>query len=157
MSDIITGQDNKTLRQKSLPVKRIDADVRSLIAKMKKEMEENDGAGLAAVQIGEPLSVIVCQLDDKFYSFINPEIVKSSSETDVAVEGCLSLPHIYGEVERPQKITLKALDFNGRKIKMKAFGMLARVIQHEMDHLNGVLFVDKAKSLQEDWQKSQAL
>ena len=143
--EILIGEQNKTLRQKSLPVRHINADVRNLIKQMKKKMEENNGVGLAAIQVGEPTRIIVCEIDDKFYTFINPEIIKSFPETLVMEEGCLSLPNIYGEVERPKKIILKAVNFNGKKIKMKAFGLLSRVIQHEMDHLDGILFIDKAK------------
>ena len=155
--EILTGESNKTLRQKSLPVKHIDADVRSLIKQMKEIMEENNGVGLAAIQIGEPTCIIICEIDDKFYTFINPEIIKSFPETSVMEEGCLSLPNIYGEVERPKKITIKAINFDGKKIKMKAFGLLARVIQHELDHLEGVLFIDKAKNITKQARKTAAL
>ncbi len=101
--EILIGEQNKTLRQKSLPVRHINADVRNLIKQMKKKMEENNGVGLAAIQVGEPTRIIVCEIDDKFYTFINPEIIKSFPETLVMEEGCLSLPGIYGEVERPKK------------------------------------------------------
>ncbi len=155
--EILTGENNKTLRQKSLPVKHIDANVRSLIEQMKKVIKQNNGVGLAAIQVGEPTRVIICEIDDKFYTFINPEIIKSFSETSVTDEGCLSLPNIYGEVERSKKITLKAINFDGKKIKMKAFGLLARVIQHELDHLDGVLFIDKAKNITKQTRKTVAL
>jgi len=140
--EILTGENNKTLKQKSLPVKHIDAEVRSLIGQMKEVMRQNNGVGLAAIQVGEPTRIIICEIDDKFYTFINPEIIKSFPETSVTEEGCLSLPNIYGEVERPKKIILKAINFDGKKMKMKAFGLLARVIQHELDHLDGILFID---------------
>jgi len=155
--EILTGEKNKTLRQKSLPVRHINSDVRTLIQQMKKVMEENNGVGLAAIQIGEPTRIVICELNDKFYTFINPEITKFSQETSVMEEGCLSLPNIYGEVERPKKISLKAINFNGKKIKIKAFGLLARVIQHEIDHLDGILFIDKAKNITKQTQKTTAL
>ena len=155
--EILIGENNKTLRQRSLPVKHIDADVRSLIEQMKKVMEQNNGVGLAAIQIGEPTRIIICEIDDKFYTFINPEIIKSFPGTLVTEEGCLSLPNIYGEVERPKKISLKAINFDGKKIKIKVFGLLARVIQHEIDHLDGVLFIDKAKNITKQTQKTRAL
>jgi len=148
--EILIGENNKTLKQKSLPVKHIDAGVRSLIEQMKEVMRQNNGVGLAAIQIGEPTRIIICEIDDKSYTFINPEIIKSFPETSVMEEGCLSLPNIYGEVERPKKIILKAINFNGKKIKMKAFGLLSRVIQHELDHLDGILFIDKAKNIKEE-------
>ena len=155
--EILIGENNKTLRQRSLPVKHIDADVRSLIEQMKKVMEQNNGVGLAAIQIGEPTRIIICEIDDKFYTFINPEIIKSFPETLVTEEGCLSLPNIYGEVERPKKISLQAINFDGKKIKIKVFGLLARVIQHEIDHLDGILFIDKAKNITKQTQKTRAL
>jgi peptide deformylase len=155
--EILTGENNKTLKQKSLPVKHIDAGVRSLIEQMKEVMRQNNGVGLAAIQVGEPTRIIICEVDDRFYAFINPEIIKSFPETLVTEEGCLSLPNIYGEVERPKKIILKAINFDGKKIKMKAFGLLARVIQHELDHLDGILFIDKAKNITENTKKTTAL
>jgi peptide deformylase len=155
--EILIGKNNKTLIQKSLPVKHIDASVRSFIEKMKRVMKQNNGVGLAAIQLGEPMRIIVCEIDDKFYTFINPEIIKFSSNTSIAEEGCLSLPNIYGEVERPEKITLKAINFDGKKIKIKAYGLLARVIQHETDHLDGILFTDKAKNITEQKGKKSAL
>ena len=155
--EILIGENNKTLRQKSLPVRRINADARSLIEQMRKVIKQNNGVGLAAIQIGEPTRIIVCEIDDKFYTFINPEIIKSFSETSVTEEGCLSLPNMYGEVERPKKISLKAINFDGKKIKIKAFGLLARVVQHEIDHLDGILFIDKAKNITKQTRKTTAL
>ena len=155
--EILIGENNKTLRQRSLPVRHINADVRNLIEQMKKTIKENNGVGLAAIQIGEPTRIIVCEIDDKFYTFINPEIIKSFPETSVTEEGCLSLPGIYGEVERPKKISIKATNFEGKKIKMKAFDLLARVIQHEIDHLDGILFIDKATNITKQTQKATAL
>ncbi|HZI95594.1 MAG TPA: peptide deformylase [Candidatus Paceibacterota bacterium] len=155
--EILIGENNQTLRQKSLPVRRINADVRSLIEQMRKVMKQNNGVGLAAIQIGEPTRIIVCEIDDKFYAFINPEIIKSFPETSAMEEGCLSLPNMYGEVERPKKISLKAIDFDGKKIKIKAFGLLARVVQHEIDHLDGILFIDKAKDITKQIRKTTAL
>jgi peptide deformylase len=94
---------------------------------------------------------------NKFYAFINPEIIKSSKKSSFLEEGCLSLPNIYGEVERPEKIIFKAINSDGKKIKLKAFGLLARVIQHEIDHLDGILFIDKAKNIKKELQKDTAL
>ena len=155
--EILTGENNKTLRQKSLPVKHIDSDVRSLIEQMKEVVRQNNGVGLAAIQVGEPTRIIICEIDDKFYTFINPEIIKFFPETSIMEEGCLSLPNIYGEVERSKRITLKAINFDGKKIKMKAFGLLAREIQHEADQLDGILFIDKAKNITKQTRKTGAL
>jgi len=148
--DILTGEKNPILRQKSKFVEHLTKEVRDLIIQMKKIMENDNGVGLAAPQINVSQRIIICNVDNKFYSFINPEIVKSSKETSSIEEGCLSLPNIYGEVERPEKIILKAIDSDGKKIKLKVFGLLARVIQHEIDHLDGILFIDKAKNIIKD-------
>jgi len=171
--ELLIGENNRTLRQKSLSVKHIDSEARSLIEQMKEIINQNNGVGLAAIQIGVPLRIIICQIDDKnlafgenlvshfarnkFYTLINPEITKFFPETSIMEEGCLSLPNIYGEVERPEKITVKAINFDGKKIKLKAFGLLARVIQHEIDHLDGILFVDKAKNIKKESRKGTAL
>lgn len=144
---IITGENNKILRSKSQPVKKIDAKTKSLVSEMKKIIEKHDGVGLAAIQVGIPLRIVVCKIDDKFYSFINPEIVKFFSKKIIMEEGCLSLPGVTGEVERPEKILIKALTENNKILKIKVFGLLARILQHEIDHLDGILFIDKAKNI----------
>jgi peptide deformylase len=148
--EILTGEKNPILRQKSEPMEHLTKESRDLIIQMKKIMEDNNGIGLAAPQINVSLRIIVCELDNKFYAFINPEIIKFSKKTSLLEEGCLSLPNIYGEVARPEKIILKATNPEGKKIKLKAFGLLARVIQHEIDHLDGILFIDKAKNIIKD-------
>lgn len=155
--ELITGKNNQLLRQKSMPVKHINAEVRHLIIEMKKIMRQNNGVGLAAIQVSEPLRIVICELDNKFYALINPEIIRFSSKTSIMEEGCLSLPHIFGEVERSEKIVVKATNFEGKKIKLKAFGALARVLQHEIDHLDGILFIDKAKNIREEKNKGVAL
>ncbi|HOQ15381.1 MAG TPA: peptide deformylase [Candidatus Paceibacterota bacterium] len=150
MVEILTGENNPLLRTKCQPVEKIDKNIRSIIEEMKETMERANGVGLAANQIGYSLRIITVQLEDKFYAFINPEIVKTFPATSVSQEGCLSLPLIVGEVERPEKIILKATDLSGKKIKKikrKFFGLLARIIQHEVDHLDGILFIDKAKNI----------
>ena len=166
--DRLTGDKIPILLQKSQPVEHLTKEVRDLIIQMKKIVEDNNGVGLAAPQINVSLRVIVCEVDNKnlprfarqnlvsrfaqnkFYAFINPEIIKSSKKPYSLEEGCLSLPNIYGEVERPEKIILKATNSEGKKIKLKAFRLLARVIQHEIDHLDGILFIDKAKNIIKD-------
>lgn len=155
--ELIIGENNQMLRQKSLPVNKIDAGIRNLIKEMIVLTKQNEGIGLAAIQTGNPLRIVVCEVNDKVYSLINPEIVKTSSETSVLDEGCLSLPNIFGEVERPEKIVVKGTTAEGKKIKFKAFGLLARVLQHEIDHLDGILFTDKAKNVREETRKRTAL
>ena len=147
MTTIIQGEKNPILRQKSKEVEHFTKEVYDLIEKMKQIIAKENALGLAAVQIGIPTRIIVCRVNDDFKVFINPEIKKFSKQTDILQEGCLSLPGIYGEVERSKTITLQARNEEGKKIKLKTFGLLARIIQHELDHLNGILFTDKAKNI----------
>lgn len=132
-------------------------ELQDLIKKMRKIMISTNGVGLSANQLGMNLRFFVAQIPEisnqrklmsgKFYAIFNPEIIKFSKNKIIMEEGCLSVPGIYGLVERPKKITLVGYDKNGRKIKIKAQGFLARVFQHEVDHLNGVLFIDRTKNI----------
>ncbi len=152
--NIIT-EKNPILRQKAREIdfEQISKkDLLKLIKGMKETMAKADGIGLAAPQIGKSLRIFVIAeniLDKNYYptAFINPEIKKPSKETVLMEEGCLSVPGIYGIVERPRKIKIKAVNELGHKIEFKADLLLARVIQHEYDHLEGILFIDKAKEL----------
>lgn len=118
-------------------------EIRELVKRMRKAMKEANGVGLSANQIGLEIRAFVAQDGNKFYAVFNPEMIKASKEKIDYVEGCLSVPKKYGSVSRPEKITLIGFDQNGKKLKIKAWGFLARVFQHEIDHLNGVLFTDK--------------
>ncbi|MEW5805715.1 MAG: peptide deformylase [Patescibacteria group bacterium] len=149
--NLITGKNKKILRTPAKPVEKITPEIRQLVRQMKKTMKESRGIGLAAPQVGVNLQIFVAQTyyqdegyQGKLYAIINPKIVSLSKQTDKMEEGCLSLPKIYGEVERPKKITIEGLDEMGKKIKIKASGLLAKIFQHEIDHLNGILFVDKS-------------
>ena len=122
-------------------------DTREMIKKMREMMKMAYGIGLSANQIGLDLNVFVAQAEGKFYSIFNPKITKSSEEVLEAEEGCLSVPEVFGKVTRPAKVTLEGFDKNGKKIKIKAWGLLARIFQHETDHLNGTVFIDKATDL----------
>lgn len=122
-------------------------DTREMIKKMREMMKMAYGIGLSANQIGLDLNVFVAQAEGKFYSIFNPKITKSSEEVLEAEEGCLSVPEVFGSVARPAKVTLEGFDKNSKKIKIKAWGLLARIFQHETDHLNGKLFIDKASDL----------
>jgi peptide deformylase len=107
--------------------------------------------GLSANQLGFDWRLFIVEVSDdngklKFYAVFNPEIIKASKNKIILEEGCLSVPGIWGLVERPEQIILAGFDKNGRKIKIKAWGLLARIFQHEADHLNGILFVDKTKN-----------
>lgn len=128
-------------------------ELRGLVKQMRIAMKENSGVGLSANQIGMPKRIFVAQVPDengrpKFYAVLNPEIIKISAKKIANEEGCLSVPlTTTGIVERPEQITLQGLNLLGKKIKIKAWGLLARVFQHEVDHLNGMLFLDRTKQL----------
>lgn len=129
------------LRRKAEPVERITPTVHTLADRMIRIMHEADGLGLAAPQIGVPLRLFVAYDGERDYVFVNPRIVAQSGR-EVRREGCLSLPGLYGDVPRAQSVTLLAKTRLGREVKVEASGLFARVIQHEVDHLNGVLFID---------------
>ena len=145
----------KKLRLKSEPIKAFDKPLRALVDDMFETMYEAPGIGLAAIQIGEPVRVItidVAKKDDpkEPQVFINPEIVWSSDETSTYEEGCLSIPEYYEEVERPAKVRVKYFDADGKVREVEADGLLATCLQHEIDHINGVLFIDHISKLKRD-------
>ncbi|MBI5732420.1 peptide deformylase [Candidatus Jorgensenbacteria bacterium] len=147
--------EEKILRSKIAPLefaKENKKELRELVKRMRIAMKAANGVGLSANQIGIKKRIFIAQVPDdqghlKFYTIVNPEIAKNSIEKDATEEGCLSVPLSYGIVERPAKITLNGFDLNGKKVKIKAGGLLARVFQHETDHLNGGLFIDKCKEV----------
>jgi len=123
-------------------------EVRELVKTMRQAMQEAEGIGLSANQIGMNIKVFVAKVENKFYAVFNPELTQLSKEKISLDEGCLSIPGLYGAVERPERVVLKGLDQNGKSLKIKAWGLLARVFQHEVDHLSGKLFIDKAKQVE---------
>lgn len=134
----------ETLREVSSPVPCINEDVKRLIDEMFITLKKSNGIGLAAPQIGRNIRLFIVQLEENDgMVFINPEIIRTSDEQCSMEEGCLSIPKVYEKVIRPKDVTLQYMDINGRKQLIQATGLLARVIQHEYDHLNGVLFVDR--------------
>ncbi len=142
---------NPLLRKGSQEVKKDEIDdpkMKEFIEDMKRTMLEKDGIGLAAPQVAKNIRLVVVNTKDGVLSLINPEIKKRSFMKDWEQEGCLSVPDIFGEVKRNKKIVCHYVDNNGNQIKLKAKGLLARVIQHEIDHLDGVLFIDKAKNIE---------
>jgi len=143
---IETGTNNPILRQKAKPIEKINKETSKLVNLMIQEIQNNNGVGLAAPQIGKSVRVIVIQDPNthKTYSFINPSIKRYSTKTALCEEACLSLPGISGMVERPQEIIIEARNLNNKKVKMKLKDMLSRIFQHEYDHLEGILFIDKA-------------
>lgn len=122
-------------------------EITGLIKTMRTAMTGARGIGLAANQIGLNISVFVASVDNKFYSVFNPVIAEASKETETMDEGCLSVTGMFGPTPRAAKVTLKGFDRNGKPLHIKAWGLLARVFQHEVDHLNGTLFIDKATEL----------
>lgn len=147
----IITQPNPILRKKSVDVNLkeiISREFRRLLSSMLKTMVETDGVGLAAPQIGKNIRLIAINSKDGAFCLINPKIIKKSWATELDQEGCLSIPGIFGKVRRHKKVTLIYYDRNGKKIKLTAQGLMARVMQHEIDHLNGVLFIDKAAGIE---------
>lgn len=153
----ITTFPDEVLRRKAEPVEVFDEDLRKLVQDMIETMREAPGVGLAAPQIGISKRLIVVEfgseddesIPDQLYVVANPEIVRQSQETIDGIEGCLSVPGVAGEVERAAVVTVKGQDQYGKKIKIRAQGWLARIFQHEIDHINGVLYTDRAENL---WQ-----
>ena len=154
LRDILKIPD-KRLRLVSEPVKRVDAGIRALADDMFETMYDAPGIGLAAIQIGVAKRVVVMDLSKKDEAqapqvFINPEITWRSEETSTHEEGCLSIPDYYEEVERPQRVKVKYLDLHGKEHEIEADGLLATCLQHEVDHTNGVLFIDHISKLKRD-------
>ena len=148
-------KDEKFLRQKTVPFNfytYTKNEIEELVKNMRKTMIEANGIGLAANQIGLDFRVFVARVPEtngkmKFYAIFNPKLKRASGETKKLSEGCLSVPEIYGEVERSLKVVLTGYNKHGKPLKIKAWGLLAHIFQHETDHLNGTLFIDKAKKL----------
>jgi peptide deformylase len=148
------------LRRKARPVSQFDGKLQTLIDDMVETMRAAPGVGLAAPQVAVSERVIVVEYGDeedetvpaKLYVVINPEITRASPETDFGPEGCLSIPGILGDVERAHAVTVKGKNRHGQPLTLKAKGWLARIFQHEVDHLNGVLFTDRATRV---WQAEQ--
>ena len=141
MLQLVTYDDPR-LRARSVPT---DPDeVRDVVREMFETMHAEEGIGLAAVQVGRPLRVFITKVeDDRERVYINPEIIETSIEEDTAEEGCLSIPGKRADVTRPARVSVQATSLKGRIFRLNAQGLLARAIQHELDHLNGRLFIDR--------------
>ena len=143
------------LRQVSSPIAQVDDAVRKLSDDMLETMYDAPGIGLAAIQVGVPKQMLVIDLhkegeEKQPQIFINPEILRSSDERSAYEEGCLSIPDYYAEVERPAKVTVRYIDISGKEQTVEAEGLLATCLQHEIDHLNGVLFIDYISRLKRE-------
>ena len=151
LKEILT-EPNEILRKKSLAVDNVGEDLQKLMDDMLETMYAAPGIGLAAIQVGVPKRVIVLDLSKKdepknpMY-FVNPEIIERSTNYSTYEEGCLSVPGQFAEIDRPDSCLIKYLDYHGEAKKLKAEGMLATCIQHEMDHLEGILFIDYLSKL----------
>jgi peptide deformylase len=148
------------LRRKARKVIDFGPEFQILVEDMVETMRQAPGVGLAAPQVNESLRLIVVEYGDeededippKLYILANPEITRASEDTLVGTEGCLSIPGIHGDVERSDAVTVKGLNRHGRPMTVKAKGWLARIFQHEIDHLDGILFVDRAEKI---WQSEE--
>ena len=138
-----------TLRKKSFEVTDFGERTQTLLDDMRETLIKAQGAGLAAPQVGVLRRVFIVSVDDEYYECINPVITQKSG-SQVGEEGCLSVKGKFGTVERPNKVTVKAFDRNGKPFTVKAEGFLARAFCHEYDHLDGIVYVDKATDIQED-------
>ncbi len=156
---------SRVLREKAAPVEAVTDDVRRLIRDMIDTMYEAEGIGLAAPQVGISERILVVDVGDEdenrqVHALINPVIVEFGKETEKASEGCLSIPGIEEMVTRPARVTVEALNPDGEPVRIEAEGLLARALQHEVDHLDGILFIDRLSSLKRGiilrkWRKSR--
>lgn len=135
------------LRKKSFPVTDFGEKTIQLLDDMKDTLEKAEGAGLAAVQVGVLRRIFVVSVEEGYFEFINPVIVKTAGK-QFGKEGCLSIQHKYGDVERPNKVVIKAQDRYGKEFKLTAYEFFARALCHEYDHLEGVLYTDKATNIE---------
>ena len=140
--DVVKGEDNEDLRKISREVKEITPHILTLLDDMKDTLDIEDGAGLAAPQLGVLRRIAVVSYEDKYYELINPKILEESGEVS-GEEGCLSVPGVWGLVPRPEKIKVSYMDRFAQMHEIEISGMPARIFCHEIDHLDGILFVDK--------------
>jgi peptide deformylase len=160
--EVITVGDAR-LRQRSRPIQSITPEIRELADDMVETMHAANGVGLAAVQVGELQRIIVIQLPEdeevwgsgELFVVLNPEIVKESREVEVGIEGCLSIPGYVGEVERATQVMVRGIDINGRPFRIRPRDYLARVFQHEIDHTNGILYIDRLVAPDRIWEVAE--
>ena len=151
---IETGEKNKTLRTKSKPVPSITGELRSFVLDMIKTMNAENGVGLAAPQVGRNIRLIICKLNpteknEVIIPMVNPTLLSLSEETEQGEEGCLSIPKTWGQVTRHKSILVRYTDLKGKEMTLELKDFNARIIQHEIDHLDGILFTDKATDIKE--------
>lgn len=139
----LVDKDHAVLRKKAVPIEKVDENIKRIAKEMAEVMYKAEGVGLAAPQVGISKRLVVIDTGEGLIVLINPEIIFSEGK-EIASEGCLSLPGIFGNVERAERVVVKALNEKGEEFKIAGAGLLARALQHEIDHLEGILFVDKA-------------
>ncbi len=150
MLDIITFGE-EVLRYKAEKIDSFGKELQLLTDAMAEAMQEGDGVGLAAPQVGASKQLFLTNVSgDQLRVFINPQIIESSEEQAAFEEGCLSIPGVYAEINRPRSITVQAFDLSGKPFTLQADGLLSRVIQHELDHLKGILFIDRLDEQQRE-------
>lgn len=140
---------NPILREKCVPVGNVDLNLIKLLDDMKETLKDAQGAGLAAPQVGKNIRVFIVDTEDGYYEFINPKILGVSG-SQYGVEGCLSVRGKWGDVKRPKKVTIEATDRYGKRFKVVARDFFARAVCHENDHLDGILYTDKANNLRDE-------
>lgn len=140
---------DEVLRKKCVAVEEFNDDLRGLLDDMKQTLADAKGAGLAAPQVGKSLRVFVVDVDEGYFEFVNP-VILGSSGSQYGVEGCLSVKGKWGDVKRPRKVTVEAYDRYGKKFKIVARDFFAKAISHENDHLDGILYVDKAENVRSE-------
>jgi len=151
----ILTEPDPILRKKCEPLEKVDTETKKLMDDMLETMYAAPGIGLAAIQVGILKRLVVIDIskgeeEKKPVFLINPQIIHRSKKTSIYEEGCLSLPGQFAEIERPAECTLKYIDYNGKEKELKADGLLATCVQHEVDHLNGILFIDYLSKLKKD-------
>lgn len=134
------------LKEKAKPVEKITRKIKELLDDMAETMYAADGVGLAAPQVGISQRIIVIDAGEGLIGIVNPVIISSEGQ-ECASEGCLSIPGVYGEVDRYSQVTVEGFDRNGKPLRINATGLLARALQHEIDHLEGILFIDRSKTI----------
>ena len=139
---VVTGDHNDVLTTKATRVPRVDEGIRRLMDDMVETMFNANGVGLAGPQVNVPLRVIVLRVDNQIYQLANPEMVRCQGE-QTGLEGCLSVPGFVGEVTRCERVVAKGLNRHGKEVRVKGDGLLARAVQHEIDHLDGILFTTR--------------
>lgn len=140
---------DEILKKKSVPVTEYNDELKKLLDDMKQTLADAKGAGLAAPQVGRNIRAFIVDTDDGYYEFVNP-VILGTSGSQYGVEGCLSVKGKWGDVKRPRKVTVEAFDRNGKKFKVVARDFFARAVCHENDHLDGILYVEKANNLRDD-------